>query len=169
MKEFARFGCRTVVSRTNPGERQSVIQPQNDALPDEYVCHARIRPDLLACAIITDINYPGRVAFGLIDKAIAEFEAAKPDWESATADMSVSVPALAELLSSYQVPAEADTITRIQSDLDETRATMLVAIDRLLERGEKIEDLVDRSNDLSMTSKTFAKKSSKLNRCCVIL
>eukprot|EP00300_Choanocystis_sp_HF-7_P025951 c2833_g1_i1.p1 GENE.c2833_g1_i1~~c2833_g1_i1.p1 ORF type:complete len:218 (+),score=38.73 c2833_g1_i1:1-654(+) len=169
VKEFAAFGCRTVVGRTNPGDRQSVIQPKNDALDDEYVCHCRVRPDLLACAVITDIGYNGRVAFALVDKALAEFEAAVTTWESATADNSVSVAALTPLLASYQNPAEADTITRIHADLDETRSTMLIAIDKLLERGEKIEDLVDRSNDLSIASKTFSKRSAKLNRCCVIL
>ena len=41
---------------------------------------------------------------------------------------------------------------------------MYKAIVKVLERGEKIEDLVQRSKDLSKSSKQFYKTARKLNR-----
>lgn len=39
-------------------------------------------------------------------------------------------------------------------------------IDQMLDNNEKLEDLVSKSNDLSIQSKTFAKKSKEMNSCC---
>ncbi|KNC51426.1 Ykt6 [Thecamonas trahens ATCC 50062] len=170
VKEFLRFGSRTVVSRTQAGNRQSVLQENEAAFENSVVVHARVRPDGLAAAVITDVNYPGRVAFNLIEKALSEVEEALPEWEDVATDQALEIPALADQLALFDNPADADDITRIQSDLDETQENMLVAIDKLLERGERIEELVQRSSDLSATSRTFAKQSKKLNKCsCTIL
>lgn len=147
-----------------------MLQENTDTFDDSVVVHARVRPDGLAGAVITDVGYPGRVAFNLIDKAMAELEDALPEWEEAEADQSFDVPALTELIDMYDNPADGDDITRIQADLDETQENMLVAIDKLLERGERIEDLVDRSKDLSLSSRQFQKRSKSLNKCsCAIL
>ena len=41
-------------------------------------------------------------------------------------------------------------------------------IDGVLERGVKLDQLVDKSNDLSNQSKMFYKQAKKTNACCVI-
>ena len=41
-------------------------------------------------------------------------------------------------------------------------------IDNLLERGEKLDSLVERSDDLSKQSKMFYKQARKTNSCCVV-
>jgi synaptobrevin homolog YKT6 len=41
-------------------------------------------------------------------------------------------------------------------------------IDAVLERGVKLDDLVERSDDLSKQSKLFYKQARKTNSCCVI-
>lgn len=41
-------------------------------------------------------------------------------------------------------------------------------IDAVLERGVKLDDLVERSDDLSKASKMFYKQAKKTNSCCVI-
>ena len=37
----------------------------------------------------------------------------------------------------------------------------------LLDRGEKLDDLISKSEDLSMQSKSFYKTAKKTNSCCV--
>lgn len=76
---------------------------------------------------------------------------------------------MADLLSKYQKPESADPVMKIDKDLRETKEIMMVNIEKILERGEKIEDLVDRTNELSTSSKLFVKQAEKLNRCCVII
>jgi synaptobrevin family protein YKT6 len=54
----------------------------------------------------------------------------------------------------------------VQREIEEVKLIMVENIDKVLERGEKIDDLVEKSNTLSIESKKFYKKSKKLNSCC---
>jgi synaptobrevin homolog YKT6 len=69
----------------------------------------------------------------------------------------------------YQEPTQVDNITKIQKDLDETREVMVQNIEKVIARGEKLDDLLDKTNDLSESSKVFVKRSKAMNSCCVIL
>ena len=53
--------------------------------------------------------------------------------------------------------------------LDETKDILVKSIDEVLERGEKLEDLVDISKDLSAQSKMFYKGAASTNSCCLIV
>jgi hypothetical protein len=68
-----------------------------------------------------------------------------------------------------QDPAQADKLTRIQRDLDETKVVLHKTIESMLERGEKLEALVDKSSDLSMASQMFYKQARKTNSCCKLM
>ena len=69
---------------------------------------------------------------------------------------------LAADLAKYQDPEEADKILKIQKDLEETKTIMHQAIGDLLERGEKLDDLVQKSGDLGSASKAFYQVSVPL-------
>jgi len=73
-----------------------------------------------------------------------------------------------QYLSKYQDPASADKITKIQKDLDDTTDILHKTIDNVLERGVKLDQLVERSDDLSRQSKMFYKQARKTNSCCTI-
>ncbi|KAL3186155.1 hypothetical protein MRX96_027892 [Rhipicephalus microplus] len=60
-------------------------------------------------------------------------------------------------------------MTKIQADLNETKIILHNIIEAVLERGEKLDDLVAKSEDLSVQSKTFYKTARKSNQCCRIL
>ena len=55
----------------------------------------------------------------------------------------------------YQDPQQADSIMKIQKELDETKIVLHKTIESLLQRGELIEDLVAKSDGLSAQSKMF--------------
>lgn len=67
----------------------------------------------------------------------------------------------------YQDPLQADTLMRTQRELDDVRDTMMKNIDQLLARGEQLQSLMDRSEDLSFQSKVFLRETDQ--GCCVIL
>ncbi len=73
------------------------------------------------------------------------------------------------MIAQYQQPDKVDNIMQIEKDLDETKAVLVKSIDQLLVRGEKLEDLAQKSQDLSFQSKAFMKKSEDLNSCCTII
>lgn len=62
---------------------------------------------------------------------------------------------LAWLLTNYQNPEEVDNILKIQKELDETKIVLHKTIESVLARGEKIDDLVQKSDGLSSQSKMF--------------
>ena len=66
-------------------------------------------------------------------------------------------------------PEEFDKILKIQKEIDETKLIMYDSIEKILQRGEKIENLLDRTANLSVESKFFLKNSQKMNKCCILI
>lgn len=58
---------------------------------------------------------------------------------------------------------------KILEDLEIVKYTMIQNIDAVLTRGEKLDDLVIRTQYLSEDSKKFYQNAKRLNRCCVIV
>jgi len=160
-KEFIVFMSRTVAKRCQPGSR---IQVEQDA----HVCYVHSKPNGLAAVVTCDAEYPSRVAFSLCQQAMADFEEELGSkWQAPDlTDNAFPWPKCDALLAKYKDPAEADKILKIQRDLDETKTIMHQAIDQILERGERIDSLVERSGDLGASSKSFYKTAKKTNACC---
>ncbi len=53
-------------------------------------------------------------------------------------------------------------------EVQETKKVLLRTISKVMDRGEKIEELVNKTGELSAQSKIFFKHSRKLNSCCWI-
>uniref|UniRef100_A0A3B3R7Q8 YKT6 v-SNARE homolog n=1 Tax=Paramormyrops kingsleyae TaxID=1676925 RepID=A0A3B3R7Q8_9TELE len=66
-------------------------------------------------------------------------------------------------------PREADALTKVQAELDETKVILNKTMDSLLERGEKLDDLVAKSEHLGSQSKAFYKTAKKHNSCCKMM
>lgn len=67
-------------------------------------------------------------------------------------------PELKDYIVKYQDPQQADSIMKIQKELDETKIVLHKTIESVLQRGEKIDDLVAKSDGLSAQSKMFYSK-----------
>lgn len=133
----------------------------------EYFCHCYVRDDNLSAVLISDQDYPQRVAHTLLSKVLDDFNSAHPSssWSNAP-EGSLKFDALNRYLVKYQNPNEADSLTKMMRDLDETKIILHETISSLLQRGEKLEDLVAKSDDLSAQSKVFFKTARKTNQCC---
>lgn len=132
-----------------------------------YLCHVYVRADNLAGVLIADHDYPGRVAHTLLTKVLDDFtvKVSKDQWQTGT-ESSIDFNLLPTYLAKYQDPREADALTKIQGDLDETKIILRNTIESVLERGEKLDDLVNKSEELSLQSKAFYKTAKKTNSCC---
>lgn len=62
------------------------------------------------------------------------------------------------MLTINKDPHQADNIMKIQKELDETKIVLHKTIESVLQRGEKIDDLVQKSDGLSSQSKMFYRK-----------
>lgn len=161
VQEFVNFTSKILTERTPPGSRQSVKEA-------EYMCHVFVRADSLACVCLSDHEYPTRVAHSLMAKILDDFTGQVPDralW-TAGAEVPGFAGPLDVYLKKYQAPETADPLTKVQAELDETKIILHSTISAVLERGEKLDDLVAKSEGLSMQSKTFYKTAKKTNACC---
>jgi synaptobrevin family protein YKT6 len=112
----------------------------------------------VAFVCITDEEYPPPVAHNLLGKIGGEFRSKYP--RTAYAEFTkdsppLSFPELTSYLAKYQNPEEADSIMKINKELEETKIVMMQTIDSMMERGEKIDNLVAKSDGLSAQSKMF--------------
>lgn len=156
------FLTKTFAKRTEKGRRQSVEH-------EGYVVHSYIREDGLGGTVITDQEYPARVAFVMLGQLLDDYVAQFGDaWKTVTQPESIPFPKADEYLQKYQDPSAADKVSKIQKDLDETTEILHKTIDSVLERGVKLDNLVEKSNDLSAQSKLFYKQAKKTNGCCVV-
>ncbi|CAF1044161.1 unnamed protein product [Adineta steineri] len=159
------FSARTVTERTALDTRQSVEADQNV----NAMVHVYVRRDGLASVLVADSEYPQRVAHTLLSKVMDDFTAMYPpsSWGS-MGEQTGKMVSLGETLKKYQNPSEADPLMRLQKDLDDTKDILKSTLVNVLERGEKIDDLVARSNDLSFEAKAFYTTARKTNRCCTL-
>eukprot|EP01041_Mallomonas_annulata_P008976 gene8976-18574_t len=162
VKEMVTFFSKTISKRTPPGQRQSV---QNQ----DYFVHVFMRTDGLCGCVTCDSEYPPRVAFSLLTKLLDDFSIQTPSWRTEKRNEAIAWSPLDDAVVRYQDPTQADPIMRIQKNLDETRDVLHNTIDSVLQRGEKLEDLVERSGELSAQSKLFYKQAKRANSCCVLL
>jgi synaptobrevin family protein YKT6 len=150
VREFLMVGSREITNKfLAKGHHHGAVSER-----DYSFCITTSHGGLVG-VLVTKVEYPSRAALGVIRKALQLFE-------------MDDLQGIEKLVSSPHQP-ELDKIGAIQRDLDVTKTTLLQGLDSLLARGEKLEDLVERSDQLSMTSKLFLREAKKTNRCCAIL
>jgi len=150
----------------DPGQRSSVKE-------QGYLCHVYVSPAGVVAACFADEEYPTRVAFGYLSKLCEDFlQATGGNLGAARADGAFDVVfqgAHLKLLTQFQDPAQADQLTRIMAELEQTKLVLHETIEAALERGTKIDTLISKSNDLSGSSKMFFKTAKKQNQCCTFM
>jgi len=182
-------------SKTQAGQRQSIRE-------QAYTFHVYCIPNSgdLAAVLVTDEDYPVRAAFSLLNKVTDEFQEQVPkeQYESGVQNARISASTGAKFkelewaplntyIVKYQDPKQADTIMKVQQELDETKIVLVSdgssscetqsdpsrkqhkTIESVLERGEKLDSLVDRSNALSAQSKMFYKSAKKVGPLTALL
>lgn len=150
VSEHVAFITRVVSERTEVNTRQSV------GLKDiPYVCHCCARENV-TITIVADTEYPIRIAYSLIQKVFTLIQ--EPDIEDALRDH----------LKVYQDP-RADKLYAIRAELDEVKDIMHHNIEELMKRGENLEILMVRAEELSGGAEKFYWIAKEKNRkCCKV-
>lgn len=78
--------------------------------------------------LIADQEYPVRPAFSLLTKILDDFTVKVPQ-SSFDNPASISFPEITTYLQKYQDPRQADTIMRVQQELDETKIVLVCLIE----------------------------------------
>ena len=114
VREMLTFISRTIVKRTQPGQRQSVEQ-------DQYLVHVSNRSGLVAIAVM-DKEYPSRSAFCVLGKMCDDYveKVVGEAWRTVTEDDTRGDALLADAIVRYKDPVEADNNLKTQREVDET-------------------------------------------------
>lgn len=173
IKQTITFLTRTLSERV---PHCTLNQIHEEIMGKVYVCHITVRSDSYGYAIITDEKYPVRLIikiFGHLDQIIDKnkelLDKTVENKDKFKKKEYLNLPEIKPILDHFSNPEETDKILKVKKSLEETKVVMFDTIEKVLERGVKIEDLVKKSDDLNNQSKLFLLQTKKLNRCCVIL
>ncbi|KAM7541146.1 hypothetical protein Aperf_G00000029041 [Anoplocephala perfoliata] len=163
VRQFLDFTAKLVCERTAVCSRAAVQE-------QEYFCHIYVRNDNLCAVAISDQEYPQRVAQTLLTKILEDFTAEylPSTWANISAG-GANMRKLGEYLVKYQDPRQADSLSKLQAEVDDTTQILHQTLETLMERGEKLDDLVSKSEDLNSQSKLFYQTAKKTNSCCKLL
>ena len=62
-----------------------------------------------------------------------------------------------------------DKFDKINEHINDAKDIMIENIEKIILREEKLQDLLEKTKNLSSTSKSFLKKAKNLNKCCTLL
>lgn len=85
---------------------------------------SRILNLISPAVVITDQEYPVRPAFSLLTKLLDDFTSKVPS-SSFSNPSSISFTEIETYIKKYQDPRQADTIMRVQQELDETKIVLV--------------------------------------------
>lgn len=153
--EIMLFFANEAAKRTAIGERRQIEE-------DDYLCFAWFSAQRLGVVIVAPKDYPPLVAFSLARKALHAFT----DVHLSSVDPYVKTPVIADLLKKYQNPHSADALERASTDVEEVKIILCSTLSELYERGERIDDLVARSEHLSKSTKYFLTQTRRNNQGC---
>lgn len=129
---------------------------------DDYILHCHHHTSKYCIAVLTDKEYPLRIILSLLSEVLSENNIQKFKQEKETTKI------LTDVLSKYQNPDNFDRILKLRNQLDDVTSLLHENLDKLIQRGESIDSLIQKSTDISESSKTFYKLTRR-SRCCPIL
>jgi len=134
---------------------------------DQYVFHYQTIQGLISLCM-TDRDYQRRYAFEFLNNLDKEFNSCYAHlWRTAPAHTYQTTfhPTLLSLISQYSQPethSSDHTIQQIHQEVAIVKDNMIKNIDKLLERGEKLELLVSKVDSMENHAVRFHKDSKKL-------
>ncbi|EDV21529.1 Vesicle-associated membrane protein 7 [Trichoplax sp. H2] len=145
--------------------------PSNDSKltysHDDYLFHY-IQENSIVYLCITDKDFERSIAFQFLTDIKRRFlglyrtvaQTAVP--YSLNSEFSIILSS--EMSRHSEGLSDNNKINKVSEDLDELKGIMVRNIESIATRGEKLDLLVDKTEDLEQTSLTFKKSSKKLSR-----
>jgi len=140
---------------------------------EDYICYVLSGYKDLGVVCFVDNRreeFPEKVIKRLLHKIqnnfIMQYDT---EWQDKIKDYSCHLDELENFIIKCQTPENIDVIFKLNSQLEETKNQLIDTINSCYIRQGKIEDLVEKSADISKASKRFYKQSKKMNRCCIIM
>ena len=145
-----------ILGRMEPGD-------QNVSLVHEsYAFHYLTREGVTFLCLSDDLD-TRRVAFAFLNELMQSFMTQYGDRAQTAIAFSMSdfAPQLRRMMDHFNDPS-SDSVQAVQQRLSDVKNVMVRNIDSVLERGERLEVLVDKSDHLNQQAFKFERSSRKL-------
>eukprot|EP00298_Acanthocystis_sp_HF-20_P000278 c10339_g1_i1.p1 GENE.c10339_g1_i1~~c10339_g1_i1.p1 ORF type:complete len:225 (-),score=53.32 c10339_g1_i1:113-766(-) len=143
------------------------IPAQNERMSytyDQHLFHYIVE-DSLTYLCMSDEAFSRRIVFSFLEDVRNRFKATYGDRSKTALAYGMNddfSKVLRSRMDFYSNDPSADKVNQVREEIGEVKNIMVKNIEKVLDRGEKIELLVDKSENLNKQSKTFKQQSTKL-------
>jgi len=123
-----------------------------------YVYNVVVSDNVCYIAVSTE-TFPRRLSFSFLESVRDEYSYKYKVQQSLRSEF---VDFLEGEMRFFSDNPEADKIRGLKEKVDEVKAVMLENIDKVLQRGEKLEDIDRKAEELNKQTEVFVKKSKRL-------
>jgi len=145
------------------------IPPNNSKLTyvyDRYLFHY-ICEDGLTYMCMADDSFGRRVPFAFLqdikERFLANYSRERIN-EAPTYGLNEFSKVISKQMEYFSSNPEADKLKKVHGEIEQVKDVMVHNIERVLERGERIELLVDKTDNLNQQAFAFKKRSTALRR-----
>ncbi|KAF9383214.1 hypothetical protein CPB97_006650 [Podila verticillata] len=146
------------------------IPPNNSKLTyvyDRYLFHY-ICEDGLTYMCMADDTFGRRIPFAFLqdmkERFLAQYSRERALSALVPYGMNEFSKTIAKQMEYFSTNPNADRIKQVQGEIEQVKDVMVHNIERVLERGERIELLVDKTDNLNQQAFAFKKRSTQLKR-----
>ncbi|KAF9916873.1 hypothetical protein FBU30_001111 [Linnemannia zychae] len=146
------------------------IPPNNSKLTyiyDRYLFHY-ICEDGLTYMCMADDSFGRRIPFAFLqdikEKFLTQYGHERALSSLVPYSMNEFSKTIAKQMEYFSTNPEADRIKQVQGEIEQVKDVMVQNIERVLERGERIELLVDKTDNLNQQAFAFKKRTTALKR-----
>jgi len=133
---------------------------------DRHIFHYIVE-DGITYLCMADEEFGRRIPFAFLEDIKNRFKATYGDRGKTAIAYGMNTDfsrVLQNQMDYYSNNPGADRITRVRGEIDEVKSVMVTSIEKVLERGERIELLVDKTESLNQSAFKFKKGSTQLKR-----
>ncbi|KAK3090721.1 hypothetical protein FSP39_014088 [Pinctada imbricata] len=134
---------------------------------DNYLFHCVIENGMIyMCAANPD--FAKRQAYAFLAEIKRKFQSGTLAMQAVSAgphemDSEFSF-VFSQNMEKFSKPGAGDNVSALRSQVDEVKDVMTQNIERVLERGERLENLIDKTEELESSAATFQKTAKRIQR-----
>lgn len=144
--------------------QSSSSEKRNSYSADTYMVHVLTHRSGVVFLCACDKAYANYMAFKYLEKISANFIAFFREDTHRTPQACLSFTRQLKQEADFFNSPDANKLKKIQQDIDQVKSVMLENIDTILERGDKIEGLMEKTTLLLGESTTFSSNATSLRR-----
>lgn len=153
--------ARRILEKLPPGADTRVSYTQ-----DRHVFHV-LRAEGLTYLAMADAQFGRRLPYAFLEDAAARFAKSYPRTAHTALAYAMNdefARVLAQQMEYFSTNPGADAINRVKGEITEVKQVMVESIEKVLERGDRLELLVDKTAGLQDSTFRFKKQARALKR-----